>query len=97
MAIRSRRRILLHPAVAEFILMGMEKPWNDVADQLRTVEPEAEAGAVDEEAAVGRSEPAPEPLEVSEADPADVADQRRVVPLPDDGPVSGDGPVPDGW
>lgn len=99
MAIRSRRRIHLHPAAAEFILVGMEKPWNDVADQLRTVEPEpeAEAGAVDEEAAVGRSEPAPEPLEDAEANPADVADQRRVVPLPDDGPASGDGPVPDAW
>jgi hypothetical protein len=71
----------------EGILMGMEKPWNDVADQLRTAEPEVDAGAVDEEAAVGRAEPAPEPLEVPEADPADVADQRRAVPLPDDVPA----------
>ncbi|MEU4765212.1 hypothetical protein AB0H12_18335 [Actinosynnema sp. NPDC023794] len=62
-----------------------EKPWNDVPDQLRTVEPEPDAGIVDEEAAVGQGN-APEPPEVPEADPADVADQNRVVPLPDDGP-----------
>ncbi|KOX18989.1 hypothetical protein ADK67_34455 [Saccharothrix sp. NRRL B-16348] len=65
----------------------MEKPWNDVADQLRTVEPDPDAGIVDEEAAVGEAQPVPEPPpEVPEADPADVADQRRVVPLPDDEP-----------
>ncbi|WP_158848819.1 hypothetical protein [Saccharothrix deserti] len=66
--------------------MSLEKPWNDVADQLRPVEPETEAGIVDEEAAVGKAEDAPEPPEVIEADPADVADQQRVVPLPDDLP-----------
>ncbi|MEV8441768.1 hypothetical protein AB0425_30675 [Actinosynnema sp. NPDC051121] len=64
--------------------MSLEKPWNDVADQLRSVEPEPEV--VDEEAAVGRAQAEPEPPEVAEADPADVADQNRVVPLPDDGP-----------
>jgi hypothetical protein len=65
-------------------LMSLEKPWNDVPDQLRPVEPEPEV--VDEEAAVGRAQADPEPPEVPEADPADVADQNRVVPLPDDGP-----------
>lgn len=68
----------------------MEKPWNDVADQLRTVEPEPDAGVVDEEAAVGEALPVPEPPEVPEADPADVADQRRAVPLPDEPDESGD-------
>ncbi|TQM84338.1 hypothetical protein FHX81_6782 [Saccharothrix saharensis] len=66
--------------------MSLEKPWNDVADQQAPVEPESDAGIVDEEAAVGRARPAPVPPEVPEADPADVADQNRVVPLPDDGP-----------
>ncbi|ONI90921.1 hypothetical protein ALI22I_10830 [Saccharothrix sp. ALI-22-I] len=70
--------------------MSLEKPWNDVADQLRLAEPETEAETeiVDEEAAVGRAEPVPEPAEadVVEADPADVADQRRAVPPPDDIP-----------
>ncbi|MGW4113510.1 hypothetical protein ACWEFJ_21795 [Actinosynnema sp. NPDC004786] len=69
--------------------MSLEKPWNDVPDQLRPAEPETDAGVVDEEAAVGRARPEPEP-EVPEADPADVADQHRVVPLPDDGPTSDD-------
>ncbi|XVS62352.1 hypothetical protein ACQPYE_29350 [Actinosynnema sp. CA-299493] len=61
----------------------IEKPSNDVADQLRPAEPEPDTGILDEEAAVGREE-VPEPSEVSEADPADVADQRRAVPLPDE-------------
>jgi hypothetical protein len=60
--------------------MSVEKPWNDVADQLRPVEPDGEDRGLDEEAAVDGGEPA------SEADAADVADQRRVVPLPDDEP-----------
>ena len=65
--------------------MSLEKPWNDVADQLRLAEPEpdADTGVVDEEAAVG-AEPVAEPSDPVEADPADVADQRRAVPLPDD-------------
>ncbi|WP_447009274.1 hypothetical protein [Saccharothrix hoggarensis] len=67
--------------------MSVEKPWNDVADQVRPVEPETDAGIVDEEAAVGRPDAAPEPPDVPEADPADVADQRRAVPLPDDAPA----------
>ncbi|MFD0205983.1 MULTISPECIES: hypothetical protein [Saccharothrix] len=66
--------------------MSLEKPWNDVADQSQPVEPETDAGTVDEEASVGRAQPAPEPPDVPEADPLDVADQRRVVPMPDDGP-----------
>jgi hypothetical protein len=81
---------LVLPAAAVEVVMSMEKPWNDVADQMRTAEPEVDAGAVDEEAAVGRADPAPEPPEVPEADPADVADQRRAVPLPDDVPVLDD-------
>ncbi len=64
--------------------MSLEKPWNDVAAQQEPVEPEPDAGVVDEEAAVGRAHSAPEPPDVTEADPADVADQHRVVPLPDD-------------
>ena len=55
--------------------MSLDKPWNDVADQLRPARPD-----LDDEA---DAEPTSEPLEVLEADPADVADQRRVVPLPD--------------
>ncbi|PSL52816.1 hypothetical protein B0I31_111103 [Saccharothrix carnea] len=66
--------------------MSLEKPWNDVADQSQPVEPEPDAGIVDEEAAVGRAQQAPEPPDVPEADPMDVADQHRIVPLPDDGP-----------
>ena len=66
--------------------MSLEKPWNDVADQLRPAEPEHETGIVDEEAAVGRAQTAPVLPEVPEADPADVADQNRVVPLPEDEP-----------
>ena len=64
--------------------MSLEKPWNDVADQSHPVELEPDTGIVDEEAAVGRTPPAPEPPDVPEADPADVADQNRVVLLPDD-------------
>ncbi|WP_447003018.1 hypothetical protein ACRAKI_25350 [Saccharothrix isguenensis] len=79
--------LVLPAAAVEVIVMSMEKPMNDVADQLRTVEPEVDAGLVDEEASVGRADPAPEPLEPAEADPADVADQRRAVPLPDDVPA----------
>ncbi|MFI9008053.1 hypothetical protein ACIGNX_12550 [Actinosynnema sp. NPDC053489] len=64
--------------------MSLEKPWNDVADQSLAVDPEPDAGVVDEEAAVGRAQDAPEPPDVPEADPADVADQHRDVPLPED-------------
>ncbi|GAB2992865.1 hypothetical protein [Saccharothrix stipae] len=71
--------------------MSLEKPWNDVADQLRPVEPETDAGVEDEEASVGRAQAAAEPTEVVEADPADVADQNRVVPLPEDGPEPDEG------
>lgn len=72
------------------IAMSVEKPRNDVADQLRAAEPEADAAIVDEEAPVGRAESVAQPPEVSEAHPADVADQHRVVPLPDDVPTSDD-------
>ncbi|MBF6253994.1 MULTISPECIES: hypothetical protein [Actinomycetes] len=56
--------------------MSLDKPWNDVADQLRPARPDLE----DES---GRG-PDTEPIDVVEADPADVADQRRIVPLPDE-------------
>ncbi|GAB3377851.1 MULTISPECIES: hypothetical protein [Amycolatopsis] len=56
--------------------MSLDKPWNDVADQLRPARPDLE----DEPGA----DPVTEPIDVVEADPADVADQRRVVPLPDE-------------
>ncbi|WP_367138109.1 hypothetical protein [Saccharothrix sp. HUAS TT1] len=67
--------------------MSVEKPWNDVPDQLRAVDQDNDSGTVDEEASVGRPQTPAEPPEVPEADPADVADQHRDVPLPDDGPV----------
>ncbi|GGU23372.1 hypothetical protein [Lentzea flava] len=54
-------------------MIDLGKPWNDVADQLRSAWPEVEEIDLD-----GVSD--------READPADVADQRRVVPLPDDEP-----------
>ena len=60
----------------------MDKPWNDVTDQLRPAWPEID----DSENDVPGTEA---PDEVIEADPADVADQRRVVPLPDDEPDAG--------
>lgn len=67
--------------------MNPETPWNDAADQLRPAVPEPE-GDLDVEAAVGRDVPTPEPsaapADSLEADPADVADQRRTVPLPED-------------
>ncbi|QFZ17434.1 hypothetical protein [Saccharothrix syringae] len=67
--------------------MSPETPWNDAADQLRPVEPEVEGADLDEEAAVGRDAPtAVTPTGGFEADPADVADQQRAVPLPDDQP-----------
>lgn len=58
--------------------MNQDKPWNDVADQLRPAQPDLDL----DDDPLGRGEP----IEVDEADPADVADQRRVVPLPDDRP-----------
>ncbi|KZB79288.1 hypothetical protein [Amycolatopsis regifaucium] len=56
--------------------MDQDKPWNDVADQLRPARADLD---VDGDPLDGE-----EPIEVVDADPADVADQRRVVPLPDD-------------
>jgi hypothetical protein len=57
-------------------VIDLDKPLNDVTDQLRPAWPELDEIELDT-AALG---------EVIEADPADVADQRRVVPLPDDEP-----------
>lgn len=58
-------------------MTNMDKPWNDVADQLRPARPDVEL--LDEEDPYED-----DPAEVTEADPADVADQRRVAPLLDD-------------
>lgn len=56
-------------------MIDLGQPSNDVLDQLRPAWPELDEIDVEDTAAPG------------EADPADVADQRRVVPLPDDEPV----------
>ncbi|MFC6090403.1 hypothetical protein [Saccharothrix lopnurensis] len=61
--------------------MSPETPSNDAADQLRPAVPEAEDADLDEEAAVGHDAT---PADVLEADPADVADQLRAVPLTED-------------
>lgn len=61
--------------------MSLDKQWNDVADQLRPAQPDADLLDDEFDLVV---EPVTEPIEVIEADPADVADQHRVVPLPDD-------------
>jgi hypothetical protein len=53
--------------------MSPETPANDVADQMRPARP---YGDVEEYDDIG----------VTEADPADVADQHRTVPLPEDEP-----------
>jgi hypothetical protein len=64
-------------------VIDLDKPWNDVTDQLRPAWPEFDevelGGAPDRDDIAALSE-------VIEADLADVADQRRVVPLPDDEP-----------
>jgi len=64
--------------------MSLDKPWNDVADQLRDAQPDL--GTPDEEFLDDDldTEPVTESIEVIEANPVDVAEQRRVVPLPDD-------------
>ncbi|WP_345033618.1 hypothetical protein [Kutzneria kofuensis] len=62
--------------------MSFDKPWNDVADQLRPARPDLDEPDLD----VAGEEPSDDPSSTPEADPADVADQRRVVPLPDDQP-----------
>ncbi len=62
-------------------MIDLDKPWNDVTDQLRPAWPEFDEteldGAPDRDDITGLSE-------VIEADLADLADQRRVVPLPDE-------------
>lgn len=63
------------------IVMNLDKPWNDVADQLRPAQPDAELPDDEFDLVV---EPVTKPIAVLEANPADVADQRRDVPLPDD-------------
>ncbi|MGX7824593.1 hypothetical protein ACTG9Q_05835 [Actinokineospora sp. 24-640] len=65
----------------------MEKPWNDVADQQRSVDPDHDAA----EGELASTEDGPardvDPTDVLEANPADVADQNRVVPLHEDDDV----------
>ncbi|WP_329792034.1 hypothetical protein V1227_08925 [Lentzea sp. DG1S-22] len=63
--------------------MDLDKPWNDVTDQLRPAWPELDEIALD---GVPDPDDIAAPGEVIEADPVDVADQRRVVPPPDDEP-----------
>ncbi|MFD7659446.1 hypothetical protein ACFV4N_36175 [Actinosynnema sp. NPDC059797] len=67
--------------------MSPETPSNDAADQLRPAVPEPEVGDLDEEAAVGHDATPPPTPDTLEADPADVADQLRAVPLPEDPPT----------
>ncbi|MBP2478500.1 hypothetical protein JOF53_007372 [Crossiella equi] len=64
--------------------MSLDKPWNDVVDQLRPARPDLDSSDDDRLDDELVAEPVTEPIEVIEADPADVADQRRIVPLPDD-------------
>ncbi|MBV8933172.1 MAG: hypothetical protein JOZ47_04640 [Kutzneria sp.] len=67
--------------------MNLDKPWNDVADQMRPAEPDpdtAEYGVAENYDGSVDDEPSADPSSVLEADPADVADQHRIVPLPDD-------------
>jgi len=66
--------------------MSLDKPWNDVADQLRPAQPDLDSTDDDLEDTDLVVEPVTEPIELVEADPADLADQRRVVLLPDDQP-----------
>ena len=58
--------------------MSIDKPWNDVADQLRPARPDGDDLLADDDLLATSAVP--------EADPADVADQLRVVPLPDEQP-----------
>jgi hypothetical protein len=62
-------------------MISLDKPWNDVADQLRPAWPDLDAAG---ESGVPDSDETAAVAEVVEADPADVADQRQVVPLPYD-------------
>ncbi|MGW4215044.1 hypothetical protein ACWEIJ_44210 [Lentzea sp. NPDC004789] len=61
-------------------MIDLDKPWNDVTDQLRPAWPELDEIDRDDTTA---------PVEVIEADLADVADQRRVVPFPDEPDATG--------
>jgi hypothetical protein len=64
-------------------VIDLDKPWNDVSDQLRPAWPEFDE--IELGGALDRDDDAAPP-EVVEADPADVADQRHVVPWLDDEP-----------
>lgn len=67
-------------------MVSLDKPWNDVADQLRPAWPDLDLADEIEPAGVPDRDDIAAPAAVIEADPADVADQRHVVPLPDDYP-----------
>ena len=57
--------------------MSIETPTNDMADQLRPARPDID-DLLDEDPLDDTVSP------TTEADPADVAEQHRIVPLPDD-------------
>jgi len=62
--------------------MSIETPPNDVPDQLRPADPDTDY-LPDEDLAADRDTEVPMSA-TTEADPMDVADQHRIVPLPDD-------------
>lgn len=63
--------------------MSLDKPWNDVVDQLRPAHPDLDVPDDVPDDVIG-DEQETQPVESIEADPADIADQHRAVPLPDD-------------
>ncbi|MEV6715150.1 hypothetical protein AB0M48_24305 [Lentzea sp. NPDC051208] len=65
-------------------MISLDKPWNDVADQLRPAWPDLDAAEESDLRSVPDEDRIAEPAAVIEADPADVADQHHVVPLADD-------------
>jgi hypothetical protein len=65
--------------------MNIETPSNDLADQQRPARPDLDDLLDDDGAELpGGAEPEVPLSATTEADPADVADQHRIVPLPDD-------------
>jgi hypothetical protein len=62
--------------------MSIETPTNDVADQLRPAHPDIDDLLGDD--LPGDTDTDVLMSSTTEAEPADVADQHRLVPLPDD-------------
>jgi hypothetical protein len=62
--------------------MSIETPPNDVPDQLRPARPDLDY--LVEEDRPGDTDAEVPMSATTEADPMDVADQHRIVPLPDD-------------